>query len=144
MRALATGLAWGVLAAVATFAAAASIADAPQASDAADAKVVRRCVGGDGTISWQSAACDPGAREAAVRPIAIVGVAPAPVADGRAARSAPVRRGTAMHRPAVDPARARCAAARRAADARRERDWNRLGFRERSQLDADVARACAR
>jgi len=141
-----TGRVWSLLTIAIAIATAIATATATATAEAppADAEVVRRCVGADGAVSWQSAACDDGAREVAVRVVVAATATPAMASEPRAMRTAPVRRGVAIRRPATDAARARCAAARREADARRERDWNRLGFRERSQLDAGVARACAR
>lgn len=111
----------------------------------AQAPVLRRCESGDGAVSWQSAPCADGARESAVRevtpdaPAPSIAVAPATASSSPRART-PARRAA----PAAVDRRARCDTARRAADARRDAEWNRLDFAERSRLDADVAKACAR
>ena len=107
-----------------------------------------KCLGADGVTSYQSLPCEPGQRTAWTRgappsvqsapPPALAQAAPSP-----ARQAAPVRR-TAVVRKAVDPSAARCTAARRAAAVTRDRLWNRLNFRQRSDLDAKVAQACAR
>jgi hypothetical protein len=112
-----------------------------------DVPVLRRCVGPDGAVSWQSARCDANAREDTVRAFDRVSATPTPKTPAAAPARAPSPRTLPHRRPPSrrdDDARRRCDAARRAADTARERDWNRLGFVERSRLDADVAAACAR
>jgi hypothetical protein len=119
---------------------------------------LHKCLGADGVASYQSLPCGPGQRTAWTRAApapaspaldeAAAAVAPASArGDARstpAPRPAAVPRRTAAARPAADPSAARCASARRAADLTRDRLWNRLSFRQRSDLDARVARACAR
>jgi len=109
---------------------------------------LHKCLGADGVASYQSLPCAPGQRTAWTRaappPAARVAVPAAPRAAPPPARpqGAPVRRSVA--RQAADPSASRCASVRRAADLTRDRLWNRLSFRQRSDLDARVARACAR
>ncbi|HEX5694052.1 MAG TPA: hypothetical protein VFY00_05485 [Arenimonas sp.] len=118
---------------------------------------LRKCVGATGAVSYQSLPCGQGSREAWVQPIK-AGSAPEPPArmaarssarsaDRRAARPASRRsvRKTAPRRASAGQARReRCKKARREADALRDRLWNKLDFQQRSDLDAKVARACAR
>jgi hypothetical protein len=109
---------------------------------------LHKCLGADGVASYQSLPCGPGQRTAWTRaapPPAAPAPAPAlPPADAPSRRqaAAPVPRSPA--RPAIDRAASRCASVRRAADLTRDRLWNRLSFRQRSELDAKVAQACAR
>lgn len=116
-----------------------SLLPAPTAS-------LHKCLGADGVASYQSLPCGPGQRTAWTR-AAPTPAAPAPVAarieppPPRPA-VAPMRRSAV--RAAADPSAARCASVRRAADLTRDRLWNRLTFRQRSELDAKVAQACAR
>lgn len=114
---------------------------------------LHKCLGSDGVASYQSLPCGDGQRTAWTR-AAPAPAAPAPVAaPPRRAVPPPARqaqaqaqasRRTGPARKAVDPSAQRCAAARRAADLTRDRLWNRLSFRQRSDLDARVAQACAR
>ncbi len=115
--------------------------------DAAAADELHKCVDAVGTVSYQSAPCAAAARTLWVRT-----VAPDPVPARPTARVAMRQDETPARRSATTPARAaprrdaqaaRCESARRSADARRDKDWNRLTFRQRSELDAQVARACA-
>jgi hypothetical protein len=125
----------------------------------ASAPAIHRCVGVGGDISYQSAPCAAGARQDWVRPLPPPAPTPLSERSVSSRRNAPasvaatpaVRRGTPARsgtRARAPSSRARapspCERARRAADAIREQQWNRLGFRERSELDAGVARACAR
>ena len=108
---------------------------------------LRKCVGANGAVSYQDQPCAPGASEAWTQPVKAL--APPPVAAAATARVAPAPargRVAAVRAPAKreDPRRARCDKARREADGIRDRLWNKLGFQERSDLDAKVARACAR
>ena len=106
---------------------------------------LHKCQSAEGQLSYQSAPCAPGARTLWVRDALPETVPPSPVTRVAAAEPAAPRAAVARSRAVRrDPRESRCAAARRSADARRDRDWNRLGFRERSELDAAVARACAR
>ena len=109
---------------------------------------IRKCVDAQGRVSYQSTACAAGVDEAWVRRIDSVAVPAAPAATPPARPSArdapPARRAARVVAPRVDAGAARCDAARRRADERRDRDWNRLDFRQRSALDAEVARACRR
>lgn len=113
----------------------------------ADAPAIHRCIAGDGTTRYQSAPCPPDTRQDWVRAIVVedTPLVVAPVAPTRAAppRALPLRRTSRRGSGGSDRDR-RCAEARRDADATRDRLWNRLGFRERSELDAVVARACSR
>ena len=113
----------------------------------AQAEDLHKCVGPGGAVSYQSAPCAEDARTLWVRP-----VTPDPVPARPTARvasssgdAAPRRASaTGKHSRSRPDARAeRCAAARRAADITRDRLWNRLSFKQRSELDADVERACA-
>lgn len=110
------------------------------------ANVLRKCVAADGAVSYQALPCAEGSEQRWVQP-----VKPDPTPVPRAAApperaAAPrVRAGAAEpSRPRRDPRRERCEAARRSADEQRDRLWNRLSFDQRSALDAQVARACAR
>jgi len=107
---------------------------------------LRKCVAPGGATSYQTAPCAEGATEAWSQPVQAEPVRPAPrTAVGRlpVPRSAAGARATATARPSPrDQRRARCDKARREADELRDRQWNRLGFDERSALDARVARAC--
>jgi hypothetical protein len=114
-------------------------------SSAVCADELHKCVDAAGAVSYQSAPCAADARTLWVRTVAPE-ASPARPAAGTppAAASGPasprVRRTASPQR---DAAASRCAAARRSADATRDRLWNRLTFRQRSELDAKVARACA-
>lgn len=107
---------------------------------------LRKCVAPGGAVSYQDQPCAPGVAEAWAQPVKALPppvVAPVPPSPARTAPvrvAAPAR--TAAARP--DPRRARCDQARREADDLRDRLWNKLSFAERSELDARVARACAR
>lgn len=109
---------------------------------------LHKCLGADGVASYQSLPCAPGQRTAWTRAAPSL-AEPAPPAASPRAAPPPARPGVAMRRTDVvrkspDPSAARCAAARRAAAITRDRLWNRLSFRQRSDLDSQVARACAR
>ncbi len=113
------------------------------------AATVHKCIGADRVPSFQSVPCGPGQRKAWTRETE-AGQAPAPTPAATATpptrpepRAAPVVRRAAVRR-ATNPVATRCASARRAADLTRDRLWNRLSFRQRSELDAKVAQACAR
>ncbi|TNJ33917.1 hypothetical protein [Arenimonas terrae] len=114
-------------------------------SSAVGADELHKCVDAAGAVSYQSAPCAAGSRTLWVRAV-VPEATPARPAASAAPTVSPgparpgARRTTAPRR---DPAASRCAAARRSADATRERLWNRLTFRQRSELDAKVARACA-
>lgn len=110
------------------------------------ANVLRKCVAADGAVSYQALPCAEGSQQHWVQP-----VKPDPVSAPRTAppaepAAAPRARAGAADspRPRRDPRKERCEAARREADEQRDRLWNRLGFDQRSALDAKVARACAR
>lgn len=122
---------------------------------------VHKCVAASGAVSYQSDACGEGQRTLWVRGLdALAPLTPASALprDGAAAATGPASRRTAPARPSpptrtatarrANPAHVnaakRCEAARRAADETRHRQWSRLSFRERSALDARVARACRR
>lgn len=108
---------------------------------------LHKCVDAEGVPSYQSQACPPGARTLWVRD-ALPEPEPARPAARVAADAAPSppprKATTRVPRSAHDPAAGRCAAARRAADRKRDREWNRLDFRQRSELDASVTQACRR
>lgn len=114
----------------------------------AAAGAVHKCLGEDGVPSYQSQPCGPAQRTAwtraatpgAAAPVRVV-TAPPPPPPVRAAPAA--ARKVAVRR-TQDPVARRCAAARRAADLTRDRLWNRLSFRQRSELDQKVAYACRR
>jgi len=117
---------------------------------------LHKCFGADAVPSYQSLPCAPGQRTAwtrAASPVAhppeALPAAAAPAARLRTAspRTQAIRTGsprTQAGRQAVDPSASRCTAARRSADLTRDRLWNRLSFRQRSDLDAKVAQACVR
>jgi hypothetical protein len=112
---------------------------------------LHKCLAADGQPSYQSEACAPGARTLWVRDALPEASPPRPTAQvatqarSEPATPAPVRtRAVRTRQPSRDPKAARCAKARRAAELKRNREWNRLDFRQRSELDASVARACAR
>ena len=108
---------------------------------------LRKCIGPNGAVSYQDRPCAPGAEQAWVQPVKAM--APAPVATAPAAPPERPRAGgraTPSRAPAKreDPRRARCEQARREARQTRDRLWNKLSYRQLSELDAEVARACAR
>ncbi|WP_146908159.1 hypothetical protein [Arenimonas daejeonensis] len=110
---------------------------------------LHKCLAAGGQLSYQSEACPAGARTLWVRDVLPEASPPRPAARTTAAPApttpAPARTKAARARPpSRDPQATRCAKARRAADLRRDREWSRLDFRQRSELDASVARACAR
>jgi hypothetical protein len=112
---------------------------------------LHKCLAADGQLSYQSEACPSGARTLWVRDALPEASPPRPTAQvATQARptpgaSAPVRtKAVRARQPSRDPKATRCAKARRAAELKRDREWNRLDFRQRSELDASVARACAR
>lgn len=116
----------------------------------AAAPALYKCVSRGGETSYQSQACADGQRTAWVRelaPLAPPVAAPAatPEPEVRAAAAAGMPRRRAQANPAKPrAASARCAAARQSAALQRDRLWNRLTFKQRSELDAKVAIACAR
>lgn len=121
-----------------------------QLAVSATAPALYKCVSRSGEASYQSQACADSQRTAWVRELAPLS---APVAAPATTHGAEVRADAAMGA-ARQPLRAtggkprlaktRCAAARQSAAHQRDRLWNRLNFRQRSELDAKVARACAR
>jgi hypothetical protein len=125
---------------------------------AADATQMRRCEAADGAVAYQTAPCADGESETWRRPLqaplaAAADASGATAPAGHAAdRRRPASRPPAARRRgapspaarAADAARARCERARRDADQARDTGWNRLDFRARSALDAEVARACRR
>lgn len=115
---------------------------------AAVADDLHKCLAADGAVSYQSAPCAAGARTLWTRTVATEAAPARPTArvPDRGRDAAPARRpvkAAARASPRPDARAARCASARRSADATRDRLWNRLSFRQRSELDAKVARACA-
>lgn len=108
---------------------------------------LHKCLGADGVASYQSLPCAAGQRTAWTRDAPPLPAPPPaqapPVAAAPPARSRSAPRAVVVARKAADHSASRCAAARRAADLTRDRLWNRLSFRQRSDLDARVAQACA-
>lgn len=112
---------------------------------------LRKCVAASGAVSYQSLPCAVGSHQAWVQPVK-ADAAPRPAAAMPAApgREQPRRKpaSAAKARPrgggAAQARRLRCDKARREADELRDRLWNKLDFKQRSGLDAKVARACAR
>lgn len=104
-----------------------------------------KCLGTDGLASYQSLPCAPGQRTAWTRgtPPRAEPAPALPAVAVPSARQQPAPRHPAAARKPADPSASRCASARRAADLTRDRLWNRLSFRQRSELDAKVALACA-
>ncbi len=115
------------------------------------APALHKCVGADGVASYQSLPCAAGQRTAWTRRPEPMAAAPPPpppppprlAATSTVPRAAAAVRASTVRKPA-DPSATRCATARRAADLTRDRLWNRLTFRQRSDLDAKVAQACAK
>lgn len=107
---------------------------------------LHKCLAADGQLSYQSDACPDGARTLWVRDVLPEATPPRPAARVSAATPPPAPRTKALRArpPSRDAQAMRCAKARRAAELKRDREWNRLDFRQRSELDASVARACAR
>lgn len=106
---------------------------------------LRKCVAPGGAVSYQDQPCAPGASEAWAQPVKPLPPSAPVAAPGPAPRPAVVRSAApARVQARADPRRARCEQARREADELRDRLWNKLSFAERSELDARVARACAR
>ena len=109
---------------------------------------LHKCIGADGVASYQSLPCTAGQRTAWTRQPEPLAAAPAPAPTPRVAPPRGTRTVAAARAPAArksaDPSATRCANARRAADLTRDRLWNRLNFRQRSDLDAKVALACGR
>ncbi len=109
---------------------------------------LNKCIGADGVASYQSLPCAAGQRTAWSRrsepPVAAPPARPAAAAAAGPPRPRAAGAVTRVVRPAGKPTPTRCAAARRAADLTRARLWNRLSFRQRSDLDANVALACAK
>lgn len=113
-------------------------------ASAAPAAKLHKCVDAAGTPSYQTLPCSPGQRGEWVRDVPVV--APAPLWKPQVASPEPARRAA---RPQARPApsregETRCRQARHRAQEMRDRLWNRLSFRQRSELDAEVARACKR
>lgn len=117
---------------------------------AAPTAELRKCVAPGGAVSYQGKPCAEGSREAWVQPVK---ADPAPPLEARAARrdalDAPRRapraaRAAPKRETARELRRKRCEKARAEADAKRDKLWNKLDFKARSELDASVARACAR
>ncbi|KFL37125.1 hypothetical protein [Arenimonas donghaensis] len=114
---------------------------------------LRKCVGATGAVSYQTLPCAEGARQAWVQPIKPGSAPPPPKSQASSRpRSQPspqapaktARRPAPRRASAADLRRQRCEKARREADDLRDRLWNKLDFQQRSELDAKVARACAR
>lgn len=116
----------------------------------ASAGALYKCIAPGGEASYQSQPCASGQRTAWVRELAPsaapAGAAqpPPPAVRPRARPDAAAARGAKAAGTRPRAADTRCAAARRSAALQRDRFWNRLTFRQRSELDARVARACAR
>lgn len=109
-----------------------------------------KCVAPSGAVSYQSLPCAEGSRQAWVQPVKAEPSArpraPKARSELRARRSPAPRVRKARPRPPSEAhkRRQRCEKARREADELRDRLWNKLDFQQRSDLDAKVARACAR
>ena len=111
----------------------------------AGAAELHKCLSAEGRPSYQSSPCAPGTRTLWVRDATPETIPPNPAKGVPVAEDTVTRPVTARPRTVRrDAGAARCASARRFADARRDRDWSRLDFRQRSELDAAVARACRR
>jgi hypothetical protein len=111
----------------------------------ARADELHKCAAADGAVSYQSAPCAATARTLWVRRVAPEATPVRPTAKVAGGDDSPgARRVTARVRsaPRRDARAERCAAARRSADVTRDKLWNRLTFKQRSDLDAQVARAC--
>lgn len=111
---------------------------------------LRKCVAASGAVSYQSLPCAEGSRQAWVQPVKAE-AAPRPLPrPAQAAAQARERRkpapavGKSRPRGGAEARRQRCEKAREQADELRDRLWNKLDFQQRSELDAKVARACAR
>ena len=109
-----------------------------------------KCVAPSGAVSYQSLPCADGSRQAWVQPVKAEPSARPRAAKARSeprARRSPaprLRKARPRSPSEVQKRRLRCEKARREADALRDRLWNKLDFQQRSELDAKVARACAR
>jgi hypothetical protein len=115
------------------------------ASCGARADELHKCAAADGAVSYQSAPCAATARTLWVRRVTPETTPARPTAKVAGGDDSPgARRVTARVRsaPRRDARAERCAAARRSADVTRDKLWNRLTFKQRSDLDAQVARAC--
>lgn len=119
-------------------------------SAAAPAAELRKCIAPSGAVSYQSMPCAQGSRQAWVQPVKAApprrdADQPAGKPGASSRKAAPARTRPAPRRQSAREARReRCDAARRQADELRDRLWNKLDFQARSELDAKVARACAR
>ena len=104
--------------------------------------VLRKCVGGDGAIAYQSATCASGSRELWWREEKFTATPPfnREVIDTLNQTRAHEINATGGF--VKSAARQRCDAARREAAHRRDREWNRLKFDDLSALDAWVAERC--
>ena len=113
---------------------------------------LRKCVAASGAVSYQSLPCAEGSRQAWVQPVKAEAEPRPRPAPAQAAVQARERRKPAPTAGKVRPRaggaaqarRQRCEKAREQADELRDRLWNKLDFQQRSELDAKVARACAR
>ena len=113
---------------------------------------LRKCVAPSGAVSYQSLPCAEGSQQAWVQPVKAEAEPPPraatpPAKARKQARREPVPAAGKV-RPraggAAQARRLRCDKARQEADELRDRLWNKLDFQQRSELDAKVARACAR
>lgn len=113
---------------------------------------LRKCVAPSGAISYQSLPCAEDSHQAWVQPVKAEAepppraATPPEPARNQARRKPSPAAGKARPRGggAAQARRLRCDKARQEADALRDRLWNKLDFQQRSELDAKVARACAR
>lgn len=110
-----------------------------------------KCVAPSGAVSYQSLPCAEDSRQAWVQPVkAEPSARPHAKKEARSEprvrrRPAPTVRKARPRPPSeAHKRRLRCEKARREADELRDRLWNKLDFQQRSDLDAKVARACAR
>lgn len=116
----------------------------------AAAPALYKCVSRSGETSYQSQACADGQHTAWVReiaPLAVPVAAPAADPEPKLRAKPAMQAASRSSRASGAKPRAadtRCAAARQSAARQRDRLWNRLSFKQRSDLDAKVARACAR
>jgi hypothetical protein len=113
---------------------------------------LRKCVAPSGAVSYQTLPCAEGSQQAWVQPVKAEAEPPPRAAAPQEKARKQVRREPApaagKSRPRAGGAararRLRCEKARQEADELRDRLWNKLDFQQRSDLDAKVARACAR
>lgn len=121
-------------------------------SAASPSTELRKCVAASGAVSYQTLPCAEGSHQAWAQPVKAEAEPPPraatpPEPARKQARRKPLpAAGKARPRAggAAQARRLRCDKARKEADELRDRLWNKLDFQQRSELDAKVARACAR